>query len=145
MDYKREAADKLRQYTARQSSLDRTAEELLRLEAEFTRIRSAGVDATPVAGGTNTREDRLVNNIAQRAELRAARQDTERWLRIMDSALAELTEEERLILTRFYIHRGRGAADRLGEELHLERAQVYNRKNAALKRFTLLLYGVTER
>lgn len=145
MDYKREAADKLRQYTARQSSLDRTAEELLRLEAEFTRIRSAGVDATPVAGGTNTREDRLVGNIAQRAELQAARQDTERWLRIMDSALAELTEEERLILARFYIQRERGAADRLGEELHLERAQVYNRKNAALKRFTLLLYGVTER
>lgn len=145
MDYKREAAEKLRDYEARKHSLERTEEELRRLEAERSRIRSALTDSTPVSGGTNSREEWLVNNIAQHEETVLAREDTLRWIRLMDSALSELTEEERLILTRFYIQRDRGAADRLCGELHLERSQVYARKNAALRRFTLLLYGVTER
>lgn len=144
MDWKREAADKLRQYEARKSSLDRTAAEIHRLENDLTRIRSATTDSTPVRGGTNTREDMLVGNIAARQELALARQDAFRWLKIMDGALAGLGPEERLILDRFYIHRAKGNVDRLCEELHLERSQVYARKDAALRRFTLLLYGVTE-
>lgn len=144
MDWKREAEEKLRQYEARKSSLARTAAEIQRLEADLTRIRSASTDGTPVAGGTNTREDMLVGNIASREELARARRDTFRWLAVMDSAMAELSEEERLILDRFYIHRAKGHVDRLCEEMHLERTQVYARKDAALHRFTLLLYGVTE-
>lgn len=144
MDWKREAMDKLRQYEARRSSLERTAAEIHRLEADMTRIRSASADGTPVAGGTNTREDMMVGNIASREELAMARRDTVRWLAVMDSALSELSEEERLILDRFYIHRSKGNVDRLCEEMHLEKAQVYRNKDAALRRFTLLLYGVTE-
>ena len=144
MDWKREAMDKLRQYEARRSSLERTAAEIHRLEADLTRIRSASADGTPVTGGTNTRENMLVGNIACREELARARQDTVRWLAVMDSALEELSKEERLILDRFYIHRAKGYVIKLCEELNLEQSQVYARKDAALRRFTLLLYGATE-
>lgn len=34
--------------------------------------------------------------------------------------------------------------DRLCEELGLEKATVYRRRDAALRHFTLALYGVTE-
>lgn len=142
MDWKREAADKLRQYEARKSSLDRTAAEIHRLENDLTRIRSATTDSTPVRGGTCTREDAMVNNIALRGELDLARQDTARWLKIMDSALAELTDEERLILDRLFIHRQRGAADRLCQELGLQEvSSVYRRSTKALNHLTLALYG----
>ncbi|MCD8381523.1 MAG: hypothetical protein LUC30_01190 [Clostridiales bacterium] len=144
MDWKREAEDKLRCYAARKASVGRTAEQIRLLELQARSIRSSTADGTPVQGGSSGREDALISNLARREELARAREATLRWLALMDGALGELTDEERLILERFYIHRQRGAAERLMEELHLEKSQVYARRNAALRRFTLLFYGWSE-
>ncbi|MEG2096774.1 MAG: hypothetical protein RRY65_01250 [Pseudoflavonifractor sp.] len=144
MDWKREAIDKLKCYEAKKTSIDRTAEEIRRLEDDTTRIRSAVTDSTPVSGGTSTREDMLVNNIARREELHLARKDAVRWVKLVDGALGVLDEEEKLLLDRFYIHRAQGNIDRLCGELCLEKTRVYERKDAALRHFTLALYGVVE-
>lgn len=144
MDWKREAENKLRQYAARQEGVKNTEAEIRRLEARLTCIRSATTDSTPVHGGGNAREDAIVNNIALRTELEWALRDNRRWLATVDRALNQLTSEERKILDRFYIHRARENVDRLCEELHLEKAQVYRKKGLALQKFTLLLYGVAE-
>lgn len=144
MDWKHEAKDKLRCYEAKKTSIGRAAEELKRLEEEAIGIRSATTDGTPVMGGSSTREDMLVNNIAHREELKRAVKDAQRWVRIVDSGLSILDAEEQLVLDRFYIHRGKGNVDRLCWELHLEKSSVYDRKNAALRHFTYALYGVME-
>ena len=60
------------------------------------------------------------------------------------AALAVLDEEERHILDRFYIHRANGNVERLCDELHVEVATVYRRRDKALRHFTLALYGVVE-
>ena len=145
MDWKKEAIYNLKQYALRQSSLDRTADEIRRLESDATRIRSATADGTPVQGGISTREDALINNIALRQELEWAREDTLQWLKGMDDALGQLTYEDRLVLDRFYIHRATGNVERLCDELHVEKPTAYRRRDAALHRFTLVRYGVTER
>ena len=144
MDWKRETEETLRTYAPRKASLQRSAELIRVLEEQLVSIRSATADGSPVQGGGSRREDAILDNIAQREELARARRTTARWLAVVDSALAELTPEERLILDRFYIHRQRGAAERLQEELHLEKTHVYRKKDAALHRFALLLYGVTQ-
>lgn len=144
MDWKREAADKLKCYEAKLTSFERSRAELLRLEDEMTRIRSATTDGTPVSGGTNTREDAMVNNIVRREELQLAVKEAKAWVKIVDSGLAVLDEEERHILDRFYIHRAKGNVERLCEELHLEKTRVYELKDKALRHFTLALYGVVE-
>ena len=62
-----------------------------------------------------------------------------------DVALAVLTDEDRLVLDRFYIHPMRGNVDRLRGELGLEdERSVYKRKDKALRRFTVALYGICE-
>lgn len=144
MDWKREAADKLKCYEAKRTSLDRAQAELRRLEDDMTRIRSATTDGTPVSGGTSTREDAMVNNIAQREELKLAMKEATAWVKIVDGGLAVLDEEERHILDRFYIHRAKGNVERLCDELHLEKTRVYELKDKALRHFTLALYGVVE-
>lgn len=47
MNWKKEAAEKLRLYEDKRTSLDRSREELLRLENELTRVRSITTDGTP--------------------------------------------------------------------------------------------------
>jgi DNA-directed RNA polymerase sigma subunit (sigma70/sigma32) len=146
MDWKRETAERLKEYSLRKSSIARQEEEIRRLKDAITRIRSSASDGTPVHGtGAVSRDDMLVNNIAARSELQASVTDTKRWLKTMDSALNELTEEERLVLDRFYINRQKGGLDRLCEELGVaELSSIYRKKDKALRKLTLLLYGHTE-
>lgn len=144
MDWKREAADKLRTYAAKKNSIRLSTERIEQLESDITRIRSASADGTPVAGGTNIRDDIVVNNIAEREEMRVARENAQRSIELIDTALKELDETERLLLDRFYIHRKKGNVERLCEELAAEKATVYRWKDQALRHFTLALYGAIE-
>lgn len=144
MNCLKEAEEKLRDYNARKNGLQAATEEIARLQAKSTCIRSARTDGTPSRGGGNRREDALADNISTRCELERARGDNETWLRIVENALRTLDDEERMILDRFYINRHRGHAERLAEELCVEKAQVYRKKDKALRHFALALYGVVE-
>lgn len=144
MDWKRESVDKLRCYEAKKSSIGHAEMEIQRLKSDLTRIRSATSDSTAVSGGCSTREDVMVNNIAYREELKLAIREAKQWVTMVEGALSVLDKEERNILDRFYIHRGKGNVERLCEELSVEKAQIYRKKDRALRHFTLALYGVTE-
>ena len=101
MDWKREAADKLRCYEARRTSLERAREEMRRLEGDMVRIRSAAADGTPVSGGTCGREDAMVSNITRRGELKVAMRTAAAWVRAVDGALAVLMRRSAAPLTAF--------------------------------------------
>lgn len=144
MDWKREAADKLRTYEAKRTSIKISEERIERLKSDITRIRSASEDGTQVSGGTNVRDDVVVNNIAEREEMRIAKELAKRSVEMIETALKELDDTERLLLDRFYIHRAKGNVERLCEELAVEKTTVYRWKDQALRHFTLALYGVVE-
>ena len=145
MNWKFEAIEKLKEYTARKNAITSIPEEIKRLEEDAQRIRAASTDATPVKGGGSAREDMLLSNIVHREELQRRLTDARRWVDIVDGGLAVLTDEDRLVLDRFYIHPMRGNVERLCNELGLEdERSVYKRKDKALRRFTVALYGICE-
>ena len=55
-----------------------------------------------------------------------------------------LNEDERLILQRLYLYPQKGAIDRLCNELGLEQSSVYRKRDQALSRFTVAIYGFSE-
>ena len=142
MNWIKEAESKLRDYAAKEQSLSSVTERIAQLQAEMTCVRSATTDSTAVHGGGNCREDALLNNIVERSELERARDLAVSWLEWVNKALRALTD--RHLLDVFYINRHKGHVERLCEEMNIEKSQVYNRKNAALRKFTISLYGVTE-
>lgn len=144
MDWKKEAIDKLRQYTAKKASIKNIPEEIARLELAIQNIRSAVADGTPVQGGGSGREDVMLSNIVERQELHRNLEQAKRWVQEVDDAWSVLTDEERLMLDRFYIHSERGVAERLAEDLGFDVKTVYRRKDAAIRRFTIALYGFIE-
>lgn len=144
MNWKFEAIEKLKEYAARKNAITSIPEEIKRLEEDAQRIRAASADATPVQGGGSAREDMLLSNIVHREELQRRLSDARRWVDIVDGGLSVLTDDDRLVLDRFYIHPMRGNVDRLCDELAVEKAAVYKRKEKALHRFTVALYGATE-
>lgn len=145
MNWKFEAIDKLKGYMARKNAISSIPMEIARLKDDCGRIRSVTSDATSVQGGSSTREDRLLSNIALRQELELRLKDARRWVAVVDKALAVLNDEERLVLDRFYINTQRGGISRLCDELGLlDESSVYRRKAKALRNFAIALYGVTE-
>ena len=144
MNWKREAADKLKNYEAHKQALECLPKEIRRLESAYTGIRSATTDGTPISGGGNTREDSMLSNIVHRDELKRRLREAQLWVAQVDKALAVLDDEERLVLDRFYIHRAKGNVGELCERLNVEQATVYRKRDSALRRFTIALYGVTE-
>ncbi len=144
MDWKQEAAEKLLEYEARRQSLESIPAEIKRLELDYTALRSTVPDAIPSHGAGSRREDAMLTNIVRREELTRQLESSRAWVALAENGLAALDEEDRLVLDRFYIHRHKGACERLCEELDREKAQVYRRRDRALKRFTLALYGGLE-
>lgn len=144
MNWKYEAIDKLKGYEAHKRALENIPLEIERLQEAFTGIRSSMTDSTPVSGGGSTREDTLLSNIVHREELQHALKQAKIWVREVEAGLAVLDDEERMVLQRFYISRAKGAVNRICEELGVEKSAVYDRRDKALRHFTVALYGITE-
>lgn len=144
MNWKFEAIEKLKEYTARKNAITSIPEEIKRLEEDAQRIRAASTDATPVQGGGSAREDMLLDNIVHREELQRRLTDARRWVDIVDGGLSVLTPDECKILEIMYINRSCGGLFRACEEFNLEKSAVYARRDAALEKFTLALYGAVK-
>ncbi len=144
MDWRQEAEEKLLQYEFKRQALVNIPAEIRRLEADYTSIRSSVPDATPAHGSGSRREDAMLTNIVRREELARQLESAKAWVALTDVGLAALDEEDKLVLDRFFVHRRKGACEQLCEELDREKAQVYRRRDRALRRFTLALYGGLE-
>ena len=144
MNWKKEAIEKLKEYNARKQAITSIPMEIAQLESAVRGIRSASADGSPSRGGGSGREDMLLSNICKREELKRSLAAAKVWVSQVDAAMAVLNQEERLILDRFYINPAIGNVDRLCGELNVEKPTVYRRKDDALRRFTICLYGCTE-
>lgn len=139
------AVQRLRDYEDRKTAVENITEQIKALEQRFAAIRSATTDGTPVQGGNeNKREEMLIRNIAEREELKNNLDIITREIEVTEKGLDTLTEEEKLILRRFFILRQKGYVERLCDELFVSKTRLYQKKETALKKFTLACYGIVE-
>lgn len=143
MNYRNEAIQKLREYRAKKNSLKTIPEEVKRLELEFDAIKCALGIAGRITTGSDV-DSRLISNIAHREELMHTLRINELSVKTVDDALKFLDDEERIIISAMYIDPVPKAVDRLRESLCLEQAAIYNRRNQALRKFTIAFYGAIE-
>jgi hypothetical protein len=141
--WKNEAINRLKLYQAKKVALETIPLDIRQQELAMSSIRSADPDSAPVRGNS-TREDAMLNNMVYRSELDEAYVRTKLWVQAMDRALAVLTPEDRILLERFFILAEPKAADRLAGDLHMDVKTVYRRKDEALRKFTVALYGMAE-
>lgn len=138
------AINRLRDYQARSMALKTIPEQIESLEMQYSAIRSAHKDGTPVRGGSSNREDMLVDNILKREALQRNLDIAKAEIRITEEALSVLREDERKVLDLFYVNRQRGYIDRLCAELFVEKTKLYEMKNEALRKFALATCGTVD-
>ena len=114
-DWKKDCVEKLRRYDA----MCQATENLL-LEMERCKLA------------------RQKSNLRQ---LQKERKCAILWCQQVEKALQALTPEENLVLSRLYIYPRRGNIDRLCQELGVEQSSVYRRRDKALGKFCVAIYG----
>ena len=132
---------RLRSLENERRALVNIPERIRMLEMDFGAIRAATTDGDPVSGGTNRREEMLLENIAERDELKRNLAVTRREVRQIEGALDTLSREERAVIEKFYIDRPPDHISRLCEELHIEKAQIYRIKDRAMIHLARQLFG----
>lgn len=144
MNWKTEAIDKLRKFDVMRQAVRNIPEELTRLEIDAIAIRCDCAEDELTPEQLQLQKDALLCNRIQQQELERTLQQARLWLQTVSGAFSTLTPEEKMILTRLYIYREKGAVLRLSEELGQEQSTVYRKRDRALHKFTLALYGAAE-
>lgn len=116
-------------------------EELETIKAELATIKATNYDKMPTGSGDNTQEEKLVTAIARKDQKEAELEYNRRRVADMERLLAQLTDDERLIIERTVICKDQYTVDSLAEDLNCERTNVYRMKNKALMHLAQLRHG----
>lgn len=139
MNWKEEAIQRLADYETMCTSVTGMRKEIKRLELEAQSLSSSGL--VRIGSGIDNREDRKINNLVRRGELSEALQQAALWVDVTDHALGCLNSQERQLLSSMYIRGDWGNASQLAQQLGIERSTVYRKRDDALRKFTLAMYG----
>jgi len=145
MNWKTEAVYKLREYNSKKKALANLEEKIKMKETEITAIRTSQLSQAPSHGtNENTAQDRLISSIAEKDELKLNLAIVRRQIAAIEHGLAALDEEQRTVLDLFFINRQQGYIGQLCDMLNVEVATVYRKKDEALRKFTVIMYGIIE-
>ncbi|WP_341827357.1 hypothetical protein QEU97_06815 [Trueperella pyogenes] len=104
---------------------------------------SPAMDGLPRAHDPHAGEQRLAATLDKINLISEQQAQARQYLDWFFPARATLTDDERFILETFYLGQG-SQEDRvaqLADHYYIEKDSVYRRKNRALDRFTVALYG----
>lgn len=141
MNWKSEAIDRLGRYAAMAQAVENIPLELQRLKKDSAGLRSRRTDTVRVSQSPSRQEDMLIGNLIKQEELTRNYENAKVWVDTTDKALSALTAEERSILQKMYICPQKGVVNLLCSELGMEQSSIYRKRDNALYRFTIALYG----
>lgn len=144
LDKKSAAADALRDYGSMEYILLNHAEAEAELRAGITGIRSSTPTGIPHNPNPKAGEARLAAQLDEIDVLKERYRQALEYMEWFKPAWDTLSEDDRYVLEEFYKHDDSGQTDAIGnicDCFHIERTSAYKKKNRALAKLAVLLYG----
>jgi len=144
LDKKSATEDALKDYAGMEYIIQSHSSDLEEAQSKMLTISSASIVKTSKKVNPKSGEARLVASIYEIDILKERYQRAQEYMKWFRPAWSMLTEDERFVLSEFYLNDGIKQIDSVGnicERFHIERSSAYNKKNRALDKLTLLLYG----
>ena len=115
------------------------------IERANEKLSSGGPKLSDIPSVHNPKagEERILSVIDQINILQERYKQAQEYMAWYKPAWAQLTDQEQYILKSFYAENGYGcnAAYEIANKLSIEQSAVYKRKNRALSRLVVLLFG----
>lgn len=144
LDKRSAAVDALKDYSSMKFIIDHTDDEIKAAYQKMGGVSSPQYDGMPHSHNPQAGEDRIIKGIEEIDVLKERYRQAMEYMAWFVPAWNELSEDERYVLETFYGESneyGSSAADEIADYFQIERASAYRRKNRALERLTILLYG----
>lgn len=144
LDTRKATIDALCDYpTMERIAAGSTLDEIKELKDSMVSLPSQRLDGLPSVRDPHSGEARLAATLDKVDLLEAQRTQAREYLAWFTPAWDALSEDDRFTLNAFFFGYG-SQEDRVGdiaEHFHVERDSVYRRKNRALDRLKIQLYG----
>ena len=134
----------LKDYESMQFIIKNTGDEITAERDKMVGVGSPNWDGMPHAHNPNASEDRILNGIEEIDILKERYRQAVEYMEWFQPAWNQLTEDERYVLETFYGDAnsyGSNAVYYIASYLKIEQSSAYKRKNRALDRLTVLLFG----
>lgn len=144
LDKRSAAVDALKDYKSMKFIIDHTDDEIKNAYEKMSGVSSPQFDGMPHSHNPQAAEDRIIKGIEKIDVLKERYRQAVEYMAWFLPAWEELSEDERYVLEAFYGESneyGSSAADDVAEYFQIERASAYRRKNRALEKLTVILFG----
>lgn len=144
LDKKAAAINALKDYSSMKYIIEHTDEDIATIYDKITSPASSVTDGMPTVHDPNAGEKRIISGIHEIDVLKERYRQALEYMNWFQPAWDELSEDERFVLTEFYLNEEQKQIDavyNICEYFHIERSSAYNKKNRALQHLALLLYG----
>lgn len=140
INWKKEAIEELKRLEDLKESIHSLNERIELIQGQLYNISAVQIGER--VGSSDDGDDVRLSKMVELEELKARKLITEKRVQLLQDCLDKLSEEQRLILDRFYIRRTSDYIEELEEVLFKSRTQIYYEKDNALRRLVRLLYGI---
>ena len=141
LDKKSAAADAVTDYGSMKFIIEHTDDEIKAAYEKMGGISSPQFDGMPHAHNPHAAEDRRAEGMDEISVLRERYREAVEFMGWFKPAWEELTEDERYVLECFYMGADGPAVNAVCERFQIERNSAYRRKNRALSKLSVMLYG----
>jgi len=144
LDKRGAAVDALKDFASMEYIIDNHVEDVDAVREDMTAVGSPALGGQPSGGNPHGGEARLTAQLDEIDVLKERYRQALEYMKWFRPAWNELSADEQFILTEFFLRQDITKTEailNIGERLHIERTWVYKKKDAALTRLALLLYG----
>ena len=134
----------IKDYDAMQFIIDSTADSIKAEREKMSGLASPNWDSMPHMSNPGAGEDRILDGLEEIDILKERYRQAIEYMDWFRPAWEQLTEDERYCLETFYGDGntyGSSAAEHIAVYFNIEQSSAYRRKNRALDRLTVLLFG----
>ena len=134
----------IKDYDAMQFIINSTDDEIKRVHEKMSSVGSPKWDGMPRTHNPQAGEERILSGIAEIDILKERYRQAVEYMDWFKPAWEQLSDDDQYCLETFYGDGntyGSSAAYYIAEYLHVEQPTAYKRKNRALDRLTVLLFG----
>ena len=144
LDKRSASVNALKDYSSMAYIIAHTDEEIAQVHENTTTLGSPTFTDMP-GGSPNPQsgEMRIITAIDEIDVLRERYRQAKEYMEWFQPAWDSLSEDERYVLEQFYWHEDDvfDAISAISNRFHIERSSAYKRKNRAVSKLTLLLFG----
>ncbi len=140
LDKRKASIDALKDYDSMQFIIDHTDESIKEIQDKMCSIGSPNFDGMPRTPNPNAGEDRMLDAMVEIDVLRERYRQAKEYMDWFKPAWAKLTDEDRYVLEVFYDEEDSSIMT-ICNRFNIERTSAYKRKNRALEKLVLQLYG----